>query len=72
VDEPTSAALEAIDRLALGAERGIRMSVLEQLLFAVVGVTILAASVALSDPYFGLVTEREPAANTYALQSCNP
>ena len=48
------------------------MSVLEQLLFAVVGVTILAASVALSDPHFGLVTKRDPAGNTYALQSCNP
>jgi hypothetical protein len=72
VDEPTSAVLAAIDRLALGVERGRRMSVLEQLLFAVVGVAILAASVALSDPHFGLVTKRDPAGNTYALQSCNP
>lgn len=48
------------------------MSVLEQLLFAVVGVTILAASLALSDPHFGLVAKRDPAVNTYSLQSCNP
>jgi hypothetical protein len=44
------------------------MSVLERILFAVVGVTILAASLALSDPHFGLVGPREGA--TYALQSC--
>jgi hypothetical protein len=45
------------------------MSVLEQLLFAVVGVTILAASLALSDPHFGLA--KRDAGNTYTLQSCN-
>jgi hypothetical protein len=70
VKDRTSAALSVIDLPAV-AEQGETMSVLEQLLFAVVGVTILAASLALSDPHFGLVTKRESAANTYTLQSCN-
>ena len=48
------------------------MSVLEQLLFAVVGVTILAASLALSDPHFGLVAAKRDGFNTYTLQSCGP
>jgi hypothetical protein len=47
------------------------MSVLEQLLFAVVGVTILAASLALSDPQFSQVIGKRDAGNTYTLQSCN-
>ena len=48
------------------------MSALEQFLFAVVGVTILAASVAMSDPRLGLVTIANPEGNTYTLQSCGP
>jgi hypothetical protein len=68
---------ELLPRLALliaraVAEQGETMSVLEQLLFAVVGVTILAASLALSDPHLGLVAKRDPAVSTYSLQSCNP
>jgi len=50
------------------------MSVLEQLLFAVLGVTILTASLALSDPQIGiaLALRTEPASQ-YTLQSCpNP
>jgi hypothetical protein len=48
------------------------MSVIEQLLFAILGVTILAASLALSDPQFGLVSalKGETAVNQYSLQSC--
>ena len=48
------------------------MSVLEQLLFAVVGVTILAASLALSDPHFGLAGAKRDGLTTYTLQSCGP
>jgi hypothetical protein len=47
------------------------MSVLEQLVFAVVGVTILAASLALSDPHFNRAIVKRDAGNTYTLQSCN-
>jgi hypothetical protein len=47
------------------------MSVLEQLLFAVLGVTILAASLALSDPHFNRVIGKHDAGATYTLQSCN-
>jgi hypothetical protein len=48
------------------------MSVLEQLLFAVLGVTILAASLALSDPnvQVALALRNEPATQ-YTLQSCS-
>jgi hypothetical protein len=48
------------------------MSALEQLLFALVGVTVLAASLALSDPRFELAKLRNPETNTYTLQSCKP
>jgi len=48
------------------------MSVLEQLLFAIVGVTILSASLALSDPNFGFVGAKRDGLNTYTLQSCGP
>jgi hypothetical protein len=48
------------------------MSVLEQLLFAVVGVTILSASLALSDPHFGLAPAKPDAPREYVLQSCGP
>jgi len=48
------------------------MSVLEQLLFAVVGVTILAASLALSDPHFSRAIAKRDAGNIYTLQSCGP
>ena len=48
------------------------MSVLEQLLFAVVGVTILSASLALSDPRFGLTAQKRDGLTSYMLQSCNP
>jgi len=48
------------------------MSVLEQVLFAVVGVTMLAASLALSDPHLSLaaVLKRGAGVNHYSLQSC--
>jgi hypothetical protein len=45
------------------------MSVLEQLLFAVFGVLILAASLVLSDPYWGFVPAPQRD-NVYTLQSC--
>lgn len=50
------------------------MSAVEQLLFAILGVSILAGCLALSDPHFGIATlSSEPAANQYTLQSCpNP
>jgi hypothetical protein len=51
------------------------MSVVEQLLFAILGVSILAACLALSDPQFGLAPalRSDPAVNQYTLQSCpNP
>ena len=45
------------------------MSAVEQLLFAVFGVSFLAAGLFLSDPYFGLrATPQGPA--EYTLQSC--
>jgi hypothetical protein len=48
------------------------MSVLEQLLFAVLGVSILAGCLALSDPRFGFAgaLRSEPAIGQYTLQSC--
>jgi hypothetical protein len=51
------------------------MSAVEQLLFAILGVSLLAACLALSDPHFGIATtlRSEPAVNQYTLQSCpNP
>jgi hypothetical protein len=51
------------------------MSAVEQLFFAILGVSILAACLALSDPHFGLMTSlgSEPAVSQYTLQSCpNP
>ncbi len=47
------------------------MSVVEQLVFAILGVTILAASLALSDPHLriALALRDEPA--RYTLQSCD-
>jgi len=48
------------------------MSAVEQLLFAILGVSILAACLALSDPHFSLASSLrgEPPANQYTLQSC--
>ena len=48
------------------------MSVIEQLMFAILGVTILALSLALSDPHFRLVAalQDEGAVHQYSLQSC--
>jgi hypothetical protein len=46
------------------------MSVLEQLLFAIVGVTMLAASLALSDPHLSLAAVLKAGVNHYSLQSC--
>ncbi len=48
------------------------MSVLEQLLFAIVGVTMLAPSLALSDPHLSLaaVLKHGAGVNHYSLQSC--
>jgi hypothetical protein len=46
-----------------------RMSVLEQLLFAVFGVSILAASLVLSDPRWGFASAPQRD-NVYTLQSC--
>jgi len=45
------------------------MSVLEQLLFAIFGVTLLTAALVLSDPYWGFVSSA-PRDNVYTLQSC--
>jgi hypothetical protein len=45
------------------------MSVLEQLLFAIFGVLILAGSLVLSDPYWGVVSTLQRD-NVYTLQSC--
>jgi hypothetical protein len=45
-----------------------RMSILEQLLFAVFGVSILAGSLVLSDPYWGFAAPQRD--NVYTLQSC--
>jgi len=51
------------------AARETAMSIIEQLLFAILGVTILAVSLALSDPQFGLVgaLKGEAAVNQYSL-----
>ena len=48
------------------------MSAVEQLLFAILGVSILAACLALSDPHFGFATplRSDPSVNQYTLQSC--
>ena len=46
------------------------MSVVEQLLFAVLGVTILSASLALSDPHFGFGAAKRATPASYVLQSC--
>jgi len=47
------------------------MSVVEQLVFAVLGVSILAATLALSDPKLRIaVAPKSELANEYALQSC--
>jgi hypothetical protein len=48
------------------------MSAVEQLLFAILGVSILAGCLALSDPHFGFATSlrSEPGENQYTLQSC--
>ncbi|MFL6929199.1 MAG: hypothetical protein ACJ8FK_04760 [Xanthobacteraceae bacterium] len=48
------------------------MSAVEQLLFAILGVSILAACLALSDPHFGFATvlSSDPSVNQYTLQSC--
>jgi hypothetical protein len=48
------------------------MSVIEQLLFAILGVTILTASLALSDPHLRLASAflRDGAVSQYSLQSC--
>jgi len=48
------------------------MSVLEQLLFAILGVSILAASLALSDPHSGVADalRAETTVKQYRLQSC--
>jgi hypothetical protein len=49
------------------------MSAIEQLGFAIVGVAILAASLALSDPHFGIAAtfRGDAAGNQYTLQSCS-
>jgi hypothetical protein len=45
------------------------MSVLEQFLFAVFGISFFAAALLLSDPHFGLnIAPQRPA--EYTLQSC--
>ena len=44
------------------------MSVVEQLLFAVFGVSFLAAGLLLSDPHFGLNAPQRQ--DGYTLQSC--
>jgi hypothetical protein len=48
------------------------MSVLEQLLFAVLGISILAGCLALTDPRFGLAgaLRSESSVGQYTLQSC--
>jgi len=43
------------------------MSVLEQLLFAIFGVTLLTAALVFADPYWGFASPRD---NVYTLQSC--
>ena len=45
------------------------MSVLEQFLFAVFGISLFAAALLLSDPHFGLNTAPQRPAE-YTLQSC--
>jgi len=46
------------------------MSVVEQLMFAVLGVTILALSLGLSDPRVSTALRGEASENQYTLQSC--
>jgi len=48
------------------------MSVLEQLVFAILGVSILAASLALSDPHSGVADalRAQTPVKQYRLQSC--
>jgi hypothetical protein len=45
------------------------MSVLEQLLFAILGVTLLTASLLLSDPYLGVAASLQRD-SVHTLQSC--
>ena len=49
------------------------MSVIEQLLFAIFGVTLLAVSLALSDPHLGIAAalKGDAGAGQYVLQSCS-
>jgi len=57
--------------ITLPVEAATFMSALEQLVFAIVGVAILAASVALSDPHIGIAAVlRGQTADSHRLPSC--